>query len=97
MLYKKKIIFHNLFNINYISRFSGKLPSDKSSIVLIRDSDKCRDCSFNSLAGLECQRWSVSGKNKHIRQGTSSLYSMCMSLSSYKNKSKLKYRIKSIL
>lgn len=92
MLYKKKIIFHNLFNINYISRFNDKLPSDKSSIVLIRDSNKCRDCSFNSLAGLECQRWSVSGKNKH--KGTSSLYSMCMSL---KNKSNLQYRIKSIL
>ena len=90
MLYKKKLIFHKY---NYNVRFKGKLPTDISTIILIRDFNKCRDCSFNSLVGLECKRWLISHKSKFIR---SSLYELCINLS-LRNKSNLQYRVKLLL
>lgn len=89
MLYKKKLVFRNKFDINYAS---GKLPSGKKSIVLVRDYTKCKDCIFNGLAGLGCRRWSLVPKDKSYFGTT--LYRFCMNIKKTEN---LEYRLKAIL
>ena len=76
MLYKKKRIYNNIFNV----RFRSDSESTPSCIIFIRSMCKCLSCNWNSLYGLECKLWDLSVFSK--RFPTFSLYNFCQKIDS---------------
>ena len=77
MLYKKKRVYNNIFNVG----FKSNSVFTSSCIIFIRSRcSKCLSCSWNSLYGLECKLWNLSPPNNHSFYSIHSLYRLCQSI-----------------